>query len=1476
MRQVTKQRIILIPMASMRLLALVAVSPAGAVWRLDDAQTQTAIHGEAEGIPFVSWFNYSEVEEGVKSASDVAVGLISGIRHDNESTQTMAAMRTGTEMGVWQRMKESAMETYNGWSSGNIKVPAETVETAKRAISEMKEFAQSEFQGAKDRLMKDEGKPRAIKSELCSSARDLGLSKATTLYSNLGGLGPNLTSPQSVRFANVFPDGGMNVDMLVTATSKYVGTPIGKNALHEDFMVINVNSGSSVTLSVSFLDRISGSPVPVEVPAFLFTIAGLSHQAQGGGEMSVQLEGFTDIYTSREHTSDVNIRGNHHWNATFTSSTPEIVPATPKDRLLKSINMLPEHLSQAVTVRMPRVAKFEMKLSVSAGYGSRDFLFTGASNVVCPAKASCSSFSCPAFFERRKRPESILCRGQECLEEDTTTCCEPITPEHCHPARTLAVSSSNLKHSNLGGLGPDFDQPKSIVFTKVFPYSDDRQLDLEITAASTYSPANESMNSLVDAPFGTVNVAPGTSVDLLLSFYEHGTRSPATPGHMFYLSFGAFDKKAGMGIDQVRVFSSYIKEQSVESDIPIKTTVDFLNRTVFEKKDDSQPTGTPEISLLMAHRASYGLTISAPAGPVGQTFRFSGYSTKGCPPLASLCERTTCPGGHQKRLDALSRRCAHDVCNLEDTGICCEPSMEEVCDSRNVIKFMPDSLLENNLGGSGPHTDAPAHVLISDILPESDQRVNLRITSLDKYWIKHIPHNGLEDFLKFEIEAGSASRLKLEFISQETGKPVTLPLFYLTVADVDKGHGHFAVESVGLAGDDYVNVTSSSTLRRSTSMAFGRTWNTFVASEFGDERESDQMRANSFETKNSLGAMYHQVSEITVLLKVSEARASNASSLHPRAFYIAGQTSMACPVPRASCASFVCPAKQVLRRNAQSLSCAGSTCMEGDEKTCCHPSNEEECSHTRSMILAQHSLSHSNLCGLGPDKGEATMIFGDVFPGSNKQIDLEISSTGECGVFDPTRNGMDGSIGSISIKSGATMKLDFRLVDAKTRQPVKGMWPYIVTFLNMDVADDDDEAGYIEVAVSNLVSYQVTDRTTLRVKNNTFRSSGKPGSDRPSHPHALMPRHLAKSVALKFEKPEFNVLASVSAGSKSGHSLMFAGSSNLACPTLAFCNTLSCPAGFEHAQTANSTTCLGAVCTQLDINTCCVRKQCSPERLLQIRPDHVRHSNLGGYGPSDSADKTIVFADVFPSSGQEVDLAVSAIGPYYQQNASLNGADGPFGRINMAPGTDVTLRFKFVEPGTSTLANVESFFFSIFNIAEPSDDLKKMVNVSSYEWYAVTKRSKLSTEMHNSKDFFISAPDMEDWRLRVSPSHPLALGPTQLNHSVTFMMPGNPEFTLSASLAAGWFGQNILFAGPSSIICRSQALCSTHNCPVGTLMREGAGRLVCSGPRCNHLDTPTCCVEKANSKARKGLPRPSEWAVDEDVVVESSSNVFAD
>ena len=91
---------------------------------------------------------------------------------------------------------------------------------------------------------------------------------------------------------------------------------------------------------------------------------------------------------------------------------------------------------------------------------------------------------------------------------------------------------SSLTQNNLGGLGPNFDDKHQIRFSGVLADNSGKQIDLVVTADSSYKLHNNLMNGLwsngSDAPgaFGQFNVMDTSYVLLKFSLVESGGDTP--------------------------------------------------------------------------------------------------------------------------------------------------------------------------------------------------------------------------------------------------------------------------------------------------------------------------------------------------------------------------------------------------------------------------------------------------------------------------------------------------------------------------------------------------------------------------------------------------------------------------------------------------------------------------------------------------------------------------------------------------------------------------------------------------------------------------------------------------------------------------------------------------------------------------------------------------------------------------------------
>ena len=114
---------------------------------------------------------------------------------------------------------------------------------------------------------------------------------------------------------------------------------------------------------------------------------------------------------------------------------------------------------------------------------------------------------------------------------------------------SLNFTDTATNPNNLGGMGPDFYEPREIRYVRVDGNAPDEGLyDLLAVNTSFYLPnmqpqagATKGANlNGVYGNFGNFNLASGLDVAISLCFVETGTTTPATL-ELFYMTFYDFD-----------------------------------------------------------------------------------------------------------------------------------------------------------------------------------------------------------------------------------------------------------------------------------------------------------------------------------------------------------------------------------------------------------------------------------------------------------------------------------------------------------------------------------------------------------------------------------------------------------------------------------------------------------------------------------------------------------------------------------------------------------------------------------------------------------------------------------------------------------------------------------------------------------------------------------------------------------------------
>jgi hypothetical protein len=240
----------------------------------------------------------------------------------------------------------------------------------------------------------------------------------------------------------------------------------------------------------------------------------------------------------------------------------------------------------------------------------------------------------------------------------------------------------------------------------------------------------------------------------------------------------------------------------------------------------------------------------------------------------------------------------------------------------------------------------------------------------------------------------------------------------------------------------------------------------------------------------------------------------------------------------------------------------------------------------------------------------------------------------------------------------------------------------------------------------------------------------------------------------------------------------------------------------------------------------------------------VSHSNLGGQGPDDGPE-TLVYQGVAIQDGQEVDLVVTAASPYEPNSALKNGLHGGlFGIINQKVNNAVDLNFRFVDRQGSPVT-MDPFFFTLYDIDQGMDHAsRESVTARGFSEYRVAEETELRIEVLGD-DSATFTSSLRGGKVD-NPTHPMALTNAEKERTVVLKFPETSEFSLTFSEAAYADedqGRNLLFSGPSSMVCGREHMCTDYICPDGYHIRTMAEFLVCAGRRCEESDRDTCCYE---------------------------------
>jgi hypothetical protein len=173
----------------------------------------------------------------------------------------------------------------------------------------------------------------------------------------------------------------------------------------------------------------------------------------------------------------------------------------------------------------------------------------------------------------------------------------------CRAGFACKIKFGPLKNNNLGGKGPG-SGPEEIRYENVCTAANVHSLDLVVTAAPGYDPANTKSNG-VNGHYGQINVKNRKTGDFTFTFKKSGTNEDFV---LDYTSFTVFDLDAGRAPNEVEVltaggYATYTTSNNTEL-IIAHPTADSLTATAtkFGEYSDN-PTDPLALTSLQSARS---------------------------------------------------------------------------------------------------------------------------------------------------------------------------------------------------------------------------------------------------------------------------------------------------------------------------------------------------------------------------------------------------------------------------------------------------------------------------------------------------------------------------------------------------------------------------------------------------------------------------------------------------------------------------------------------------------------------------------------------------------------------------------------------------------------------------------------------------------------------------------------------------------
>lgn len=191
---------------------------------------------------------------------------------------------------------------------------------------------------------------------------------------------------------------------------------------------------------------------------------------------------------------------------------------------------------------------------------------------------------------------------------------------------------------------------------------------------------------------------------------------------------------------------------------------------------------------------------------------------------------------------------------------------------------------------------------------------------------------------------------------------------------------------------------------------------------------------------------------------------------------------------------------------------------------------------------------------------------------------------------------------------------------------------------------------------------------------------------------------------------------------------------------------------------------------------------CDTSNRLIFHGFSVIRNNLGNNGP-DAGEEGLVYEDVFPNSGDKVNLIINAAPGYAKAADRNNGVNNKVARINLVTGGKAELVFNFVDANTGSPKTVGPFYMSYldFDEQQQTGKAREMVTISSFDSYTLTDTTIVNAQENGDGTVKFSSTTWGTGQDNVQDTH--SMTQEQLDKSVSVLMPASSSFNLDLEVA---------------------------------------------------------------------------------------------